>query len=268
MTRLVLAGFGDLNSRVGQRWQKTHGDAIAMRRSRADPESTIKQVQIDLSTEIWPDLQADCLLVALSAKTRSLVGYQQAYVDPIKQLRHSMQHWQKMPGKIIVVSSSRVFAQTEGEVFTDVSEANSTDPYAKILIAMEKELHTIQTSTCAATLSGIYSVDRDWFKRLARKPDQELPKSNHWTNRIHVDDAAAALIHLLELDAIPERVIVSDTKPMPFFEVIRYLREQENLPVLLDEPEVKGGKRLTPSFLQNSGFQWQFPTALSGGYDQ
>jgi nucleoside-diphosphate-sugar epimerase len=266
MARLVLAGIGDLNSRVAQKWQQQFGEVIAMRRSQPDSSLDIEQVQVDLSTQSWPDLAADYLIIALSAKTRTLDGYQQAYLEPILKLKDSVGTWHKLPKKIIVVSSSRVFSEQHGERINDSSEANSDDPYAKILIEMERQLHQINTVTCTATLSGIYSRDRDWFKRMARNADQETPKSNHWTNRIHINDAAAALVYLLNLDSIPERVIVSDKKPLPFCQVLNYLREQEGLPVLLEVPDIQGGKRLESKFLQTSGFQWQYPTAFSGGY--
>lgn len=266
MARLVLAGIGDLNSRVAQRWQQGSDEVVAMRRSQPDLRLQIEQVQINLATQRWPDLQADYLVVALSAKTRSLIGYQEAYLEPIKKLKDALPSWQKVPEKIIVVSSSRVFSAQQGEDIDDTSPATSKDPFAQILIAMEQELNAIDTTTCIATLSGIYSRDRDWFKRLARNAVQEPPKSNHWTNRIHIDDAAAALVFLLNLDALPERVIVSDEQPLPLCQVLNYLRKQEGLPPLESVPTISGGKKLMPRFLQASGFQWQYPSALSGGY--
>ncbi|MFQ3229073.1 hypothetical protein [Reinekea sp.] len=266
MTRLILAGIGDLNSRVAKKWQQNFGEVLAMRRSQVDSALEFDQLQIDLSEQAWPDLKADYLVVALSAKTRTLEGYQQAYLKPILKLKDSVQGWQKSPKKIIVVSSSRVFAEQLGEQIDDTTEATSDDPYAQILIEMEQQLHQIDTTTCAATLSGIYSGDRDWFKRMARTADQEAPKTNHWTNRIHIDDAAAALVYLLNLNSIPKRVIVSDEKPMPFCQVLNYLREQEGLSALESIPAVHGGKRLEPKFLKESGFQWRYPTAVSGGY--
>lgn len=266
MARLVLAGIGDLNRRVAQKWQQNFGEVVAMRRSPPDTSLNIVQRQIDLSTQAWPDLEADYLVVALSAKTRTIEGYQQAYLEPILKLQQSVGAWQKLPKKIIVVSSSRVFSEQLGGPLDDNSEATNDDPYANVLIEMEQQLHQIETMTCAATLSGIYGRDRDWFKRIARNADQDAPKSNHWTNRIHIDDAAAALVHLANLDSIPERVIVSDTKPLPFCQVLNYLREHEGLPVLKVVPAIHGGKQLEPKFLQTSGFQWQYPTAFSGGY--
>jgi nucleoside-diphosphate-sugar epimerase len=266
VARLVLAGIGDLNKRVARRWAASGGDVVAMRKGLVDSALTVDQIPIDLATQQWPDLSADYMVVALSAKTRSLEGYQQAYLEPLKLLRLSMADWSTLPKRIIVVSSTRVFGENGAEIITDTSQASSLDPYADILLNMEDIVESLPTSTCIARLSGIYSRDRDWLIRMARRADQELPKTNHWTNRIHVEDAASALIHLLNLETTPKQVIVTDTRSMPLFDVLNYLRSQESLPVIEHVPPVAGGKRLDPQFLKDSGFRWQFPTAFSGGY--
>ncbi|MBU2863445.1 hypothetical protein KO489_06290 [Reinekea forsetii] len=267
MSRILLAGLGDLNSRVAALAQKQGHEVIALRRTVDTQNQTVQQVGIDLSQERWPDYQIDYLVVALSAQTRSLEGYQKAYLAPLEQLSHSLSFWKKRPKKIIVVSSSRVFGESHGEYLYDDSLAQSVDPYANILLAMERQLHAIETNTCAATLSGIYSAQRDWLKRQARKPRDELPVTNHWTNRIHINDAAAALMHLIALEqALPERVLITDKQPMPMYEVLDYLRQEAGLPKVDNVPEVSGGKQLVPKFLESVGFAWQFPTAKSGGY--
>lgn len=264
--KLLLAGVGSLNQRVGALWQQAGHDVVGLRRSVADPSLDFAQHSVDLAAQTWPDYQADAIVVALSAQTRSLQGYKDAYVEPIKQLAASLANWQHLPKRVLVVSSSRVFGVDDGRLLADAAETSAADPYAAVLLEMEALTDALPCEAAVARLSGIYGPGRDWLLRMALKADVEPPQSNHWTNRIHIDDAAAALVHLLTLEHLDDRYIVSDTEPTPLFTMLDYLRSLQNLPALANHPEVAGGKRLNPERLKASGFAWRYPTARSGGY--
>jgi hypothetical protein len=49
--------------------------------------------------------------------------------------------------------------------------------------------------------------------------------------------------------------------------MFNYFREAEGLPPLSSDERSLSGKRLLPTFLQTSGFQWRYPDAFSGGYE-
>jgi nucleoside-diphosphate-sugar epimerase len=88
----------------------------------------------------------------------------------------------------------------------------------------------------------------------------------HWANRIHVDDAAAALVHLLFMrDPLPLYLGVDNT-PLPLDVLYDALarRVQAPLPAGGQAPAGVGSKRLSNARLRASGFVPQWPDAREG----
>lgn len=265
MSQVLLAGVGDLNRRVARRLLDIGTAVTGFRRSVEDPRLGFRQQSLDLSEQPWPDTGAEAIVVALSAPERTSDGYYRGYVAPIEQLGRSLQHWQRLPQRILVVGSSRVYGVDDGRELTEDSPIEPADWAGERLADMEAAVDALPVQSCVARLSGIYGPGRDWLKRMAVAATERPPERNHWTNRIHIEDAAAALVHLLSVETLPSRMIVTDRQPTPLFEVLNYLRELERLPSL-PMPDVAGGKRLLSERMQHSGFRWQYPDYRSGGY--
>lgn len=267
MSLLVCAGVGQLNRRVAHLWQAEGGTVMGLRRREPDSDLPFPQVSIDLSATPWPDLGADQIVVALSASHRSEAAYQQAYLHPVQRLVESIQSWRAPPKRVVVVSSTRVYGLNDATVINDNDLAQTDDPYGQILLAMEACLKGLSCEHAVVRLSGLYGPGRDWLKRMALNATPETVTQNKWTNRIHIDDAAAAIVHVLKLPKVNDHYIVSDTEPMPLIEMLNYFRRNEDLENLDASEPPLAGKRLIPSALSASGFQWQFPHAFSGGYE-
>jgi len=154
----------------------------------------------------------------------------------------------------LVVSSSRVYGVDNGEELDENSPPNPSGWAGETLLEMEQRLANLPVPTIVARLSGIYGPGRDWLRRQARQADSQPPARNHWTNRIHIEDAAAALVHLaLDVEQPQGCYLVSDRQPTPLFEMLNYLRELEGLPTLTEVPPVGGGKQLRSDRLADSG---------------
>jgi nucleoside-diphosphate-sugar epimerase len=88
----------------------------------------------------------------------------------------------------------------------------------------------------------------------------------HWSNRIHADDAAAAIVHLLGLPS-PERVYVGvDDTPLPLHVLYEFLAELVGAPLPEEgaAPPGVGSKRLSNARLRASGFVPRWPDAREG----
>ncbi|WP_108124028.1 NAD-dependent epimerase/dehydratase family protein [Saccharospirillum mangrovi] len=264
----LLAGVGDLNRRVVRRFLERGKQVVGFRRRAADPSLGFEQQSLDLATQRWPDVGAAGIVVALSAGERTPEGYRRAYVEPIQQLAASLAHWSQPPKRVVVVSSTRVYGADDGRDMDETSPPEPTDWAGELLLEMEALVADLPVPTVVARLSGLYGPGRDWLRRQARKADVEPPARNHWTNRIHIDDAAAALVHLMLDVAEPEACyLVSDRQSAPLFDVLAYLRELESLPALADTPVIDGGKQLRADRLAGSGFVWRYPDFRAGGYE-
>lgn len=264
--KLALAGAGSLNRRIAQLWQQQHGPVEAMRLSEPDPGLGFPQVSVDLSCDPWPDLQAGCLVVALASRgERTLDNYRRAYVEPLRQLQESLADWSVTPDRIVVVSSSRVYGADDGRWIDDDTQAQTTDERGQILLQMESLAHQLPGSVSVARLSGIYGPGRDWLRRSALAAENES-YDDRWTNRIHIDDAAAAIVHLLQQEQPAPHYLVSDRQPQTLTAMYNYFRRPAGLRALNGEESPARGKRLQPTRLIDSGFEWRYPDAFSGGY--
>jgi nucleoside-diphosphate-sugar epimerase len=264
---LMCAGVGQLNRRVARLWLAENGDVHGLRRSVADGALPFEQTQIDLAHQEWPDMDAKYIVVALSAIERSIEAYRSAYVEPIQLLMRSMLEWKTRPQKIIVVSSTRVYGADDAEIIDDGFNAETDDVYGQILLEMEKLVEELPAPSSVVRLSGIYAPGRDWLKRMALKATNESLAKNHWTNRIHIDDAARAIVFLLGKSEADSHFIVTDLKPVPVIDMYNYFRKRENVDLLTVNLPANRGKQLIPSRLEELGFEWNYPDAFSGGYE-
>lgn len=267
MSTLLCAGVGSLNQRVAKLWlQQPSADVLGLRLSASDSRLGFKQISVNLSQSTWPDLGADVVVVALSARERTIEGYRLAYVEPIKRLSESLSTWSKLPKRIIVVSSSRVYGASDGEVIDDTLTPEPADEFGEQLRLMELLVADLPIESVVVRLSGIYGPGRDWLKRQALAATESSQTENNWTNRIHIDDAAQVILFLLQQQTVHSSYIASDNQPVPLLDIYNYFREREGLPHLDIELPVLGGKQLQPTRLKAAGFHWQYPTAFSGGY--
>ena len=88
----------------------------------------------------------------------------------------------------------------------------------------------------------------------------------HWTNRIHVDDAAAAIAHLLHLEKPQSLYVGVDDTPMPLDELYDFLADLVDAPLPEEgaPPVGVGSKRLANARLRASGWTPQWTDARDG----
>ena len=89
-----------------------------------------------------------------------------------------------------------------------------------------------------------------------------------FTNRIHRDDAAAAIVHLVTMPGAPEKIYVgSDHEPTPKGQVERFLAGHLGVSVAIrerSEPSSGANKRCRNDLLRASGYEFRYPTYREG----
>jgi hypothetical protein len=93
---------------------------------------------------------------------------------------------------------------------------------------------------------------------------QQFPPQ--FTNRIHRDDAAAVLKHLLEIDKPESLYVATDNLPAPRYEVVEWLanRQGRASPKGVVDEHAGGGKRVSNQRLLDSGFRMTYPDYRTG----
>jgi nucleoside-diphosphate-sugar epimerase len=267
--RILLAGCGDLGERVAQRL-RAHGDEVwALRRQPpVRGGHGIHWLRGDLTDPAsLRELPAGITrLVYLPAPaTRDKAAYRAIFVDGLRYLLDALDR--RKLARVLFVSSSAVYGEHDGDW---VDEATPTDPpgfNGAVLLEAEQWLAEQSLPSTVLRLAGLYGPGRLQLIERLRAGQLRVPRETpHWANRIHVDDAAAAVAHLLQLKSPQPLYLGVDDTPMPLDELYDFLAALIDAPLPAEgaAPTGVGSKRLRNARLRASGWAPQWPDAREG----
>ncbi|WP_247828373.1 SDR family oxidoreductase [Arthrobacter antioxidans] len=266
---VLIAGCGDLGTEVGLRLAARGERVVGWRRSAGRLPAAIEGVSVDL-TQHLPTIPADTdvVLIATAAGDRTEAAYRSAYVEATRNVLAALERDGVMPRRILFVSSTAVYGDFDGAFVTEESPAESTAPTARLVREAEQVLLEGSAHGTVLRLSGIYGPGRTRLIDQVRSGSAVLPVEPQWTNRIHRDDAAAAIVHLVTEVASPAPIYLgSDELPVDLGEVLRFLAAELDLPVPPPGEPTSGrggARRVDSSLLRGTGFTFGYPTYREG----
>ena len=149
--------------------------------------SSVKSARHKIAT---PDL----MIYAVSSNKGGPEAYEEVYV---KGLQRSLETWR--PKRSIFVSSTSVYAQTQGEHVTETSPTLPERETSQLLLEAEKI--ALNAGGLVARFAGIYGPGRSVYLKKFLNSTAVLEKEKpRWINQIHRDDGARALLTLASLD--------------------------------------------------------------------
>lgn len=111
---VLIAGCGDLGSRLGLQLSRDGWTVYGLRRNAAQLAVPILPVNGDLSEptcpRCWPNGSLDYLVYAASATEHDEAGYRQAYVEGLRNVLGWLQQRGQRPRRLLFVSSTGVYA--------------------------------------------------------------------------------------------------------------------------------------------------------------
>jgi nucleoside-diphosphate-sugar epimerase len=267
--RVLLAGCGDLGTRVAHRLLALGHEVWALRRRPpAVDDSGIRWLHGDLTRcDRLDELPVGVtrLVYAPTPDRRDEAAYRAIFVDGLQHLldalgRDSLQ-------RVLLVSSSAVYGEHGGDWVDEDTPAAPPGFNGAVLLQAERWLAAQAPNPVVLRLAGLYGPGRLQLLDRLRTGHARAPRAQrHWANRIHVDDAAAAVVHLLLLpDPLPLYVGVDDT-PLPLDVLYDHLCGIIGAPLAADGPPPVGvgSKRLRNLRLRGSGFRLRWPDAREG----
>ncbi|WP_329742584.1 NAD-dependent epimerase/dehydratase family protein [Dyella sp. A6] len=266
--RVVLAGCGDLGMRVAQRLLKRGDEVFALRRTvPQDDRAGIQWLRADLADPAsLGGLPGGVTQLAYlpAPDRRDEATYRALFLDGLRHLLEALDS--SLLRRVVFVSSSAVYGE-HGDAWVD--EGTAADPQGfngRVLLQAERWLQQ-QAPAVVLRLAGLYGPGRTQLLQRLRAGQASVPRTlPHWANRIHVDDAAAAVVHLLDLpDAQPLYLGVDDT-PLPLDRLYDHLTGLLGvLPAKAGAaPAGVGSKRLSNARLRASGWAPRWPDAREG----
>ncbi len=262
MKKLLIAGCGDLGERLARRLDPKHWQVHGLRRNPSCLPAGIVPIGADL---LAPDsLQSvrgdwDGIIYQATPAGRTAEAYEATYIKGLSNLLD-----QTHTARLIFVSSTGVYGQDDGAWVDEDAETRPSSFSGRILCAAEQIAH--DHGGLVVRFSGIYGPGREYLIRSVqsgRARCRETPPQ--WTNRIHAEDCAAVLAHLLTLPSPAPVYCASDDRPVPRCEVLDWLATQLGVAPPQRDPTLSGqGKRVANQRLVSSGFSFQYPDYLSG----
>jgi nucleoside-diphosphate-sugar epimerase len=269
MARVFIAGAGYVGTVAAEYLaQAGHTVDVGRRTPGALPRAHAMDV---LREETFPAAlrEATCVIYCVSADGFSPEAYRDAYVEG---LAHVIAAAAKGAARrLIFVSSTGVFGQDDGSVVDEASPAAPKGFSGTTILEGEALLATAPFEATTIRFSGIYGPGRDRLVRIVKSGAAVSEKSRAAvTNRIHRDDCARALVHLVERISLQPLYLGSDEAPTPMGEILDWIAARLELPpppVGTDAPDVLqrgGNKRISSARLRAEGFRFRYPTFREG----
>ena len=274
---ILLAGCGDLGTEAGLRFAALGCRVVGWRRSPAKLPPAIEGAAADLTSADLPPIPADtsAVVIAVAADSPTEEAYRSAYVRGVANVLDALERDGVAPRRIIFVSSTAVYGDADGGWVDETTPTHPGGFSGRVLVEAEDLLHARLAGTSTAGISlrlgGIYGPGRTRLIEQVKSGAAVIPEDVRYTNRIHRDDAAAAIVHLATIEAAPEPTYVGvDNEPADLGSVLRFLAAELGLPApgVGDAGPARGGnKRCANRLLLSTGFDFTFPTFREGYRD-
>jgi nucleoside-diphosphate-sugar epimerase len=265
--RILIAGCGDVGNVLAELLLQTGHVVYGLKRDVSSLPEGVEPIQADLTRPATlEDLPADFdgLVFMPTPGSRDQASYEAIFIDGLRNLCTALDH---EPGRTLLVSSTAVFGQSDGSIVNEDTEPEPARFNGQVLLEMERLGKSYTEHLVVARISGIYGPGREGMIRLAGSEGLEVQQTPpFYTNRIHRDDAAAALLHLLTIEDPQDLYIVSDDCPAARYEVLSWLAAElgNTAPSGLASENATRGKRVDNLRLRKSGFQLMYPDYRAG----
>ncbi|MFA5677084.1 MAG: NAD-dependent epimerase/dehydratase family protein [Pseudomonas sp.] len=273
MKHLVIVGCGDVGIALGQRMLEQGWQVSGLRRDPTGLPEGFGRIAADLTSAQrpadWP-ARVDYLVYCPAAGRRDAELYRQLYVEGLKHVLDWVKESRHKPRHLLQVSSTAVYGQSAGEWVTENSPALADTPTAPLLVEAEDIALRSGMPASVVRLAGIYGPGRTRLIEQVRQGLHVPVSPEQFTNRIHRDDAAGLLAHLL-LQADKGELLAPcylgvDDEPAALREVAQWLAEKLSV-TLLEEGATSsrlGSKRCSNALARESGWQPQYPSYREG----
>ena len=203
---------------------------------------------------------ADALVFCASTRGGDPSAYRSVYLDG---LLNSIAAFK--PRRVLFCSSTSVYAQTDGSIIDEESEANP--PRDAGLTLRDAEGVTLACGGYVARLAGLYGPGRSVLLKKFLADEAVIEgEGRRWINQIHRDDAASAIIRLFTHRAAPGVYNVADDTPTSQREIYEWLSEfhHKPLPPSTDTPQPTrrgwSNKRVSNAKLRAIGWAPVYPS--------
>ncbi|MEZ6195893.1 MAG: NAD(P)H-binding protein [Planctomycetota bacterium] len=274
--RLLVAGCGWLGREIARRARDAGDEVVALsRRPRELPRGVVALAADLTRPETLGELPTglDAVVYAAAADGRDEPSYRAAYPIGLGHLLAALGARAEARPRVLFCSSTGVWGEADGGWVDETTPADADHFTGRVIREAEAALAASVFPGIALRLGGLYGPGRERLIDAVRA-GRPLGDDAAWTNRIHRDDAAAAVLHLLRLERPAALYAGVDGHPARMGEVRAFLAAE--LGLALPPAAAPGGaaangnhrrgegKRVRGERLRATGFRPSFPDFRAG----
>ncbi len=273
MKKILIAGCGYVGNELGERLSSQGHKVWGVRRNTNFISDSIQSISADLSKR--DTLQTlpktvDYVFYMPSPEARNETAYQNTFLRGTKNLIQCIEEKKYDLKRFFFISSTSVYAQHSGEWIDENSITKPKSSTGKIILEAENFLMKIHSKTTIIRFSGIYGPGRTGFLNKMINEGKTFT-SNRFTNRIHRDDCANVLIHLMNSSSCEKIYLGSDNDPVDLSVMANWVMDKKGLKneeleylTRIKFTKTESSKRCSNKKLINTGYRFLFPTFREG----
>ena len=272
-TSILIIGCGDVGNRLAFKLLNKGHKVWGLRRDTTQLAHGVVPIRGDLKSENslgeWPNEPFEYVVYCASASEHSEEGYRQAYLEGMKHTLARLEKQSYPLKRLFFTSSTGVYHQAAGEWVDETSALCPERMTGKIMLATENIAIDSVVPSTIIRFGGIYGPGREYLIHRVEKGEGYTDDPLVYGNRIHSDDCAGILTHLIESDLAGKELescyIGVDNCPAPLHDVTNWLANQ--LHVNISQPIEKrgrGSKRCSNQKIVDSGYHFTFPDYKAG----
>lgn len=271
--RVLIAGCGYVGSELGRRLVVAGHRVWGLRRDPRGLPDGVEPLARDLVRDrsLGPLPAIGALVYSAAPDAGGEEGYRAVYLEGLQNLLGTLDVGDSrgdMPARLILVSSTAVYGQNDGSTVDETSPAEPVDYRGRVLLEAERLVARSATESVSLRLAGIYGPGRRRvLDDVLRGEARYVP--GRYVNLVHRDDAAGALLHLVELprDGVDSMYIGCDREPVEQRVLFEWLAERSGSGApRAGSPAAAGtpNKRCSSRRLVASGYRFSYPTFREG----
>jgi nucleoside-diphosphate-sugar epimerase len=275
MSQVVIAGCGYVGNALARMLLAEGHEVFGIRRNPSELAKGVKAIRGNLADprSLGPAPQrVEYAVFAVAADESTEQAYRRAYLDGLAGFLEWLADEGQRPRRIVMTSSTSVYGQRRGEHIDEDSPTHPTQFRGETMLASERLLAASGMSTVVVRLGGIYGPGRESLIERAIAGELRLRTGEHFSNRIHRDDAAGLVRHLLFHPAPAALYLGVDSEPAEESRLYTFLAKELGLPEPApDESDESapgrrgvGSKRCSNRRARESGYAFRYPTFREG----
>ena len=273
---ILIAGCGYVGCELARLLNANEAFVVwGLRRSvEKFPASVVHPIAGDLSNPDqlgnWPK-SIDYVVYSAGATSFSEDELRNTYVKGLGNVITRLQADGYQPKRILFTSSTDVYHQKDGETVDENSPTMPESLVGKMMLETEDILFKSPFPATSIRLGGIYGPNRLWLMNQVKAGKGCQSEPVRYINRIHRDDCAGILEHLIKRDLDKQPIdsvyIGIDSCPVPLYDVLHWLADQLHIDNLDDShihPFMRGSKRCVNKRIVDTGYTFKYPDYKAG----